>query len=53
MARRRESQSEKTSSEKIDVTTKANKMHREDEQLTTFFVPVLGSIGSSRDDSHE
>jgi hypothetical protein len=41
------------SSEKMDITTKANKMHREDEQLTTFSVPVLGSIGSSRDGGHQ
>jgi hypothetical protein len=49
MARRRKGQSGKTSSEKIDVTTKANEMYRKDEQLTTFSVPTLGSIGSSRD----
>jgi hypothetical protein len=49
-ARRREGQPGKTSSEKIDVTTKANKMHREDKQLTTFSVPVLGS---SLDGGHE
>jgi hypothetical protein len=43
----------KTSSEKIDITTKANKVHREDKQLTIFSIPALGSIGSSRDGCHE
>jgi hypothetical protein len=46
-------QPRKTSSEKINITTKANKIHREEKRLTTFSVPVLGSIGSSRDGNHE
>jgi hypothetical protein len=44
---------EETNSEKIDITTRANKIHREDELLTTFSVPALGSIGSSRDGGHK
>jgi hypothetical protein len=42
-----------TNSEKIDVTTRANKIHREDRLLTIFFVPALGSIGRSRDGGHK
>jgi hypothetical protein len=44
---------EETSSEKIVTTTKANKTHREDKQTYIFFVPALGSIGSSRDGGHK
>jgi hypothetical protein len=50
--RRRKGQPRKNS-EKINVATKANKMHREDKQLIIFSVPALGSIGSSRDGGHK
>jgi hypothetical protein len=53
MTRRCKGQPGNTSSEKIGITIKANKIHREDKQLTIFSVPASGSIGSSRDGGHE
>jgi hypothetical protein len=51
--KRRGGQPGKTSSEKVNITTKANKIHQEDKRLTTLSVPTLGSIGSSCDGGHE
>jgi hypothetical protein len=43
----------KVKPEKIFSQQRENKTCREDEQLTYFSVPALGSIGSIRDGGHE